>query len=523
MRVKNAMAKFEREARLKRQMDELKRVLEATNSGNVGVAYRADGVAGGVRKRCSQTAVGAGAQRSATLNPPSGLTATPANTTRVNLSWSDNTVSETGFTIEKCIGSGCVIFNPLDSVGPNVTSYADVIACNGEDATYRVKATRGNVTLSNSGGSCWTRRMPLSISNFQPNFQMKLTVPFDGDMQTTFADIRFVDTYARLEIPYWIESATEGGSATVWLKTGMNNSISLYFGNGSATSSSSGANVFEFFDEFNGGTLDTASWSATGAYSLGGGALRVDTGAIYSKATVAATTQNWVFEMKSQWLTGTTSYSGINIANAQSTQGSNTGANSLAYFITDGGATANLLPFAANGTAASYNLASGTLSSTVSTGGVLYNPFLSNYQNTRKPASGVWSPPGGGNITRIHITNASETNYDYFNVYNAAGTLLWRASGVADTWLDVAPTTGIYTIFTTDGSVQSGVGGNVPEVVVDGITTVDALNNYRIVGFEFQGASQLNTVSRTRSGVGRKSFTSGTFNRRPRHSTRLPR
>lgn len=456
------------------------------------------------------------ATATSTLNPPGNLTATPDSTTTVNLSWTDNTVSETGFSIEKCVGDGCNSFDQLGNVGANVTSYADTSACTGESATYRVKSTRGTVTLSNGGGSCWTRRIPLTINNFQSNYQMKLTIPYDSDMQASFADIRFVDTAGGIEIPYWVESKTDGTSATVWIKTGINNTIALYFGNSIATSSSSGTSVFEFFDEFNGGTLDTATWNATGAYSLTGGALRVDTGSVYSKATVTATPQNRVFEMKSQWLTGASSYSGINIANAQSTQGSNTGTNALAYFITDGGTTANLLPFGANGSAASYNIASGSLSSTISTGSALYNPFISNYQSTRKPASGVWSPPSGGNITRIHITNASESGYDYFNVYNAAGTLLWRGAGTADTWLDVAPTTGIYTVFTTDGSVQAGVGGNVPEVVVDGISAVNALNNYRIVGFEFQGTSQLSYFVKELdyTDVLRKTY-SGTWNAAP--------
>lgn len=426
-----------------------------------------------------------------TLVNPNGLTATATTTTSINLSWTDNTASETGYSIEKCIGDICGNFGEIAAIGPNSTSYTDTGACFGEKASYRVKAMRDAVTLSNSGDGCWTRRSPLTITGFQQNYQTRLTIPHDPDMLPGFDDLRFVDINAGIELPYWIESKTDSDSAVVWVKTGMNNTVYLYYGNATATSSSNGSAVFDFFDDFTGTSLNASRWNATGAATVADGALRVDTGSVVTLSPILSNPQGKVFEMKSQWLTGASSFSGLNIANAQSTQSNNAGSNALAYFVTDSGTTANLLTYGANGTAASYNIVTGSLSATLSTGGALYNPFLSNGQNTRKPAAGVWSPPGGGNITRIHVTNESEGNYDYLNVYNAAGTLLWRGSGSANTWLDIAPTSGIYTVFTTDGSVQRGVGGDVPEVVVTGSSATGVLNSYRIIGYDFQGTSKI--------------------------------
>ncbi|GAM10729.1 protein sidekick-2 [Geobacter sp. OR-1] len=478
-------------------------------TGNSSYSYR---VKGYKTDNCSWETYSNIASATTTINPPSGLTANAGNSTAVNLSWTDNTVSETGFQVEKCVGSGCVIFGQIGSAGSNVTNFSDSTACAGETATFRVKATRGSVTLSNGNNGCWTRRTPLTVSNFQPNFQMRLTVPYDSDMQGSFADLRFLDNNANLEIPYWIEDKVDGVSATIWIKTGNNNSLSMYFGNAAATSSSSGVEVFEFFDEFN-GTLDSARWQATGAASVAGGALRIDSGAVYSNATAVSSPQNRVFEMKSQWLTGANASSGLSIANARSTQLSNAGSNPLVSFVTDNGSTANLLAYGANGAAASYNIASGTQTTTISTGTALYNPFLANGQNTRVPASGVWSPPGGGDITRIHVVSQSETGYDYFYVYNAAGTLLGTYNGTVNQWVDIAPTTGLYTVFHTDGSVQYGVGGNVTEVLVSGISPVNALNSYRIVGYEFRDNSAISYfVKETNySEVTRKSY-SGTWN-----------
>jgi hypothetical protein len=63
-------------------------------------------------------------------------------------------------------------------------------------------------------------------------------------MNTGFADIRFIDGTTEQELPYWIESSTAGSLATVWLKTGPTNTIYLYYGNSTATSSSNIISTF---------------------------------------------------------------------------------------------------------------------------------------------------------------------------------------------------------------------------------------------------------------------------------------
>ncbi|SNB46427.1 DUF2341 domain-containing protein [Geobacter sp. DSM 9736] len=453
------------------------------------------------------------ASATTTLTPPTDLSAIASSTTSVNLSWSDNTASETGFSIEKCIGNNCDNFSEIGTAASATSSYTDISACTSETATYRVRANRAAVGLSNSGDGCWTKRAPLTISGFQPNLQMKLTIPYDPDMLPSFNDVRFMDSSAGIELPYWIETKTDGVSATVWVKTGMNNSLHLYYGNPLASSSSNGTGVFEFFDDFSGTTLDGTKWGATGGHTVNNGTLRVNTGSVFSKATVASTPQNRVYEMKSQYLTGAASFSGINIANASSTQPGNAGANALAYFVSDSGASANLLPFAATGTVAAYNIVTGSVSSTVSTGGALYNPFTSNYQSTRKPAAGFWFPPAGGNITRIHVKAATESCCDVYRVYNASGVLIGEYRGSVDMWVDVAPTTGIYSVFQTDVSYSGGFGGDVPEVAVVGANATGQLNTYRIAGYEFQDTSRISFFVRSPdySDSFRNTFT-GTWN-----------
>ncbi len=77
------------------------------------------------------------------LPAPGGLTATPINTTHVDLSWTNGTTSETGFVIERCEGISCD-FTTVDTYAATAgaNSYADVEACQNKTYRYRVKAVK---------------------------------------------------------------------------------------------------------------------------------------------------------------------------------------------------------------------------------------------------------------------------------------------------------------------------------------------------------------------------------------------
>ncbi len=70
---------------------------------------------------------------------PSGLTATVAGPTTINLSWTDNSADETHFLIERCLGDGCSNFAQIDSVAAGVTNYASTVAVNSA-YSFRVRA-----------------------------------------------------------------------------------------------------------------------------------------------------------------------------------------------------------------------------------------------------------------------------------------------------------------------------------------------------------------------------------------------
>ena len=71
---------------------------------------------------------------------PTNLVATAPSTRRVHLAWTDNTTTETGYTVERCKGSTCTAFAKVASLGANATAYDDTSVRSGTTYRYRVVA-----------------------------------------------------------------------------------------------------------------------------------------------------------------------------------------------------------------------------------------------------------------------------------------------------------------------------------------------------------------------------------------------
>ncbi|MRR09153.1 DUF2341 domain-containing protein, partial [bacterium] len=207
------------------------------------------------------------AEATSTSAAPSLTSATAADTTTVALVWTDTAGSETGYSIERCPGSSCAEqdYSGVILTASSATSASDTSSCKATTYTYRVRPV--NQGLSRANGGTWTRKVPLTIANFQPYFQTKVVIPYDADMKTDFTDLRFYDETSQRELPYWIETRTNGVTATFWIRTGGFNAVSLYYGNASATGAGNGPLVFELFDGFAAGAIDTTKWTtALGSY-----------------------------------------------------------------------------------------------------------------------------------------------------------------------------------------------------------------------------------------------------------------
>ena len=176
-----------------------------------------------------------------TANNTPVLTASSPNTTRVNLAWSDTTGTENQFRIERCLAASCSM-TEIAALLANATGYSDTNACSDTVYNYQIRAVDQPLSLGNGGS--WTRRVKLDFgATFSANKLTRVTLNQLTGMDATFKDIRFYDATAKQELSHWFESSA-AGSATAWLKTGNNNDIHVYFGNGAAASTSSLANVF---------------------------------------------------------------------------------------------------------------------------------------------------------------------------------------------------------------------------------------------------------------------------------------
>jgi chitodextrinase len=84
-------------------------------------------------------------------NAPSNLAGTAVSATQINLSWTDNSNNETGFSIERCVGNSCTNFAQIATVGANVTTFPNTGLTKNTWYRYRVRAfnAAGNSAFSN--------------------------------------------------------------------------------------------------------------------------------------------------------------------------------------------------------------------------------------------------------------------------------------------------------------------------------------------------------------------------------------
>jgi hypothetical protein len=110
------------------------------------------------------------------------------------------------------------------------------------------------------------------------NYQIKITVHYgsgtdsgehvylNGKCRTDFGDIRFTRSDGITLLDYWMERKVDGDNAVFWVEVAddlstTSQTIYIYYGNPSATTTSNGDNTFLLFDHFEGTTLDSSKWS----------------------------------------------------------------------------------------------------------------------------------------------------------------------------------------------------------------------------------------------------------------------
>jgi len=125
---------------------------------------------------------------------------------------------------------------------------------------------RRAVTITEQSGGTLTDfqvRVELNSSNFDFS-----KANADG------SDIRFTEDDGETLLPYWIEKwDSTSEEAIIWVKVPSipangETTIYIYYGNSGAGSESDGEAVFEFFDDFEDGVIDSEKWTEINAGDL---------------------------------------------------------------------------------------------------------------------------------------------------------------------------------------------------------------------------------------------------------------
>jgi hypothetical protein len=87
-----------------------------------------------------------------TIAAPSNLTAETLSDVQINLAWADNSTNESGFRIERCLGSSCQLF----TTGANVRSYVSTGLAANTTYCHRVQAYVNALNSAYSNSVCRT-------------------------------------------------------------------------------------------------------------------------------------------------------------------------------------------------------------------------------------------------------------------------------------------------------------------------------------------------------------------------------
>jgi subtilisin family serine protease len=189
-----------------------------------------------------KTATGATLDAGAALAPivsqppaaPSGLAGTAPTYDQVNLTWTDNANTESGFRIDRCLDSACANLVKTITVGPNVTAYSDTGLIGGMTYWYRVLATNiaGNSAYSNMAsvttppGALPPPAAPSALSaRTGTTFSASLTWVDNANNETGMWVIRCQDSACKTVL----KSITVAPNTTSYTDTGLSAATTYYY------------------------------------------------------------------------------------------------------------------------------------------------------------------------------------------------------------------------------------------------------------------------------------------------------
>jgi len=160
---------------------------------------------------------------------PSGLTAITVSSIQINLNWTDNSNSETGFRIERKEGTAG-IYSQIATVGANVATYSDTGLTPGTTYYYRVRA------YNEGGYSNYSNEAHATTLPLPPSSPSSLTATAVSSIQI---DLNWVDN-SNNETGFKIERkegaaglysqiATAGANVTTYSDRGLTANTTYYY------------------------------------------------------------------------------------------------------------------------------------------------------------------------------------------------------------------------------------------------------------------------------------------------------
>lgn len=157
------------------------------NGAPMGVDHTLSTAADNARSMNNTAAVTAGFRSApATTAPtaPSSLTAVAQSASAIAVSWADRSNDETGFTLERAVGTGS--FSVRATLGSNVTSFTDTGLTSGTTYHYRVRAFNGVGASGWSGTATATTLTAVAV----PTAPTPASVTLSGSTATvTWANV----------------------------------------------------------------------------------------------------------------------------------------------------------------------------------------------------------------------------------------------------------------------------------------------------------------------------------------------
>ena len=157
---------------------------------------------------------------------PSGLSATAASTSQINLAWTDNANNEDSFEIERSTDG--VNFAPLAAVGANVRTYSDTGLSSGVTYHYRVRAANAAGSSAYSNTATSTTQAPLGAPS-----NLTATATSDTKIRLNWQDNSSGETGFEIErssdgVNFTLVKKVAAGVVT-WTNSNLTGATTYYF------------------------------------------------------------------------------------------------------------------------------------------------------------------------------------------------------------------------------------------------------------------------------------------------------